>query len=94
MESENASSVIHDFVFLCRKIGSIEGYFCRYIIKHIMIYIHTYTISRMEMTTYIFVEKEENYFFIRHALIRAHQILYFNVINSFVYNFHGLIMDS
>ena len=28
MESENASRVIHDFVFLCRKIGSrpINGY--------------------------------------------------------------------
>ena len=32
-ESENASRVIQDFVFLCRKIGSINGYFCRYIIK-------------------------------------------------------------
>ena len=32
-ESENASWVIQDFVFLCRKIGSINGYFCRYIIK-------------------------------------------------------------
>ena len=26
-ESENASRVIQDFVFLCRKIGSINGYF-------------------------------------------------------------------
>ena len=26
-ESENASTVIQDFVFLCRKIGSINGYF-------------------------------------------------------------------
>ena len=32
-ESENASRVIQDFVFLCRKIGSINGYFCRYIIS-------------------------------------------------------------
>ena len=32
-ESENASRVIQDFVFLCRKIGSINGYFCRYIIN-------------------------------------------------------------
>ena len=32
-ESENASRVIQDFVFWCRKIGSINGYFCRYIIK-------------------------------------------------------------
>ena len=32
-ESENASRVIQDFVFLVRKIGSISGYFCRYIIK-------------------------------------------------------------
>ena len=32
-ESENASRVIQDFVFLCRKIGSINGYFCRYMIK-------------------------------------------------------------
>ena len=32
-ESENASRVIQDFVFLCRKIGSINGYFCRYIMK-------------------------------------------------------------
>ena len=32
-ESENASRVIQDFVFLCWKIGSINGYFCRYIIK-------------------------------------------------------------
>ena len=32
-ESENASRVIQDFVFLCSKIGSINGYFCRYIIK-------------------------------------------------------------
>ena len=32
-ESENASRVIQDFVFLCRKIDSINGYFCRYIIK-------------------------------------------------------------
>ena len=31
-ESENASRVIQDFVFLCRKIDSINGYFCRYII--------------------------------------------------------------
>ena len=31
-ESENASRVIQDFVFLCRKIGCINGYFCRYII--------------------------------------------------------------
>ena len=31
-ESENASRVIPDVVFLCRKIGSINGYFCRYII--------------------------------------------------------------
>ena len=26
-ESENASRVIRDFVFLCRKIGSINGYY-------------------------------------------------------------------
>ena len=26
-ESENAKRVIQDFVFLCRKIGSINGYF-------------------------------------------------------------------
>ena len=26
-------SVIRNFVFLCRKVGSIKGYFCRYIIK-------------------------------------------------------------
>ena len=32
-ESENASRVIQDFVFLFRKIGSINGYFCRYIIN-------------------------------------------------------------
>ena len=32
-ESENASRLIQDFVFLFRKIGSINGYFCRYIIK-------------------------------------------------------------
>ena len=32
-ESENASRVIQDFVFLCRKIDSINGYFCRYIIN-------------------------------------------------------------
>ena len=25
-ESENASRVIQDFVFMCRKIGSIKGY--------------------------------------------------------------------
>ena len=31
-ESENASRVIQDFVFLCRKIGG----FCRYIIKTII----------------------------------------------------------
>ena len=33
MESENVRRVIWDFLFLCRKIGSINGYFCRYIIK-------------------------------------------------------------
>ena len=32
-ESENVSRVIQDFVFLCRKIDSINGYFCRYIIN-------------------------------------------------------------
>ena len=32
-ESENASRVIQDFLFWCRKIGSINGYFCRYIIN-------------------------------------------------------------
>ena len=32
-DSENTSRVIQDFVFLCRKIGSINGYFCRYIIS-------------------------------------------------------------
>ena len=32
-ESENASRVIQDFVFLCREIGSTNGYFCRYIIN-------------------------------------------------------------
>ena len=26
-------SVIRSFVFLCRKVGSIKGIFCRYIIK-------------------------------------------------------------
>ena len=28
-ESENASKVIQDFVFLCRKMGSINGYFLK-----------------------------------------------------------------
>ena len=32
-ESENASRVIQDFVFLCRKIVASMGIFCRYIIK-------------------------------------------------------------
>ena len=39
-ESENASRVIQDFVFLCRKIGSINGYFCRYTKKNSIIQEH------------------------------------------------------
>ena len=35
-ESENASRVIQDFVFWGRKIDSINGYFCRYIITNII----------------------------------------------------------
>ena len=33
-ESENASRVIQDFVFLCRKEVVSMGSFCRYKIKH------------------------------------------------------------
>ena len=33
MESENARRVVWNFLFLCRKIGSINGFFCRCIIK-------------------------------------------------------------
>ena len=32
-ENYHVSSVIQNFVFLCRKVGSIKGYFCRYIIN-------------------------------------------------------------
>ena len=32
-EKYHVGSVIRNFVFLCRKVGSIKGYFCRYIIN-------------------------------------------------------------
>ena len=37
-ENYHVTSVIRSFVFLCRKVGSIKGYFCRYIINSIIIY--------------------------------------------------------
>ena len=37
-ENYHVSSVIRSFVFLCRKVGSIKGYFCRYIINSIITY--------------------------------------------------------
>ena len=39
-ESENASRVIQDFVFWCRKIGSINGYFL--LVYNIYYLLYTY----------------------------------------------------
>ena len=67
-ESENANRVIQDFVFLCRKIGSIYGYFCRYIIKSINHQWFTYFVTLRNYVHFNVAQKMTKYaFYVKNA---------------------------